>query len=247
MVDDWEFADGFEEEMPTAISAGGKPMARVLFGGLIYHLRIGPNRPNDTHSSGSSSLSEEADDVKATLAPKPAAQVFKLLDQSPAIQTIVASIAADPNVWNAVLHNPAYIDFRSHKTRLIYHLRIGPNRPNDTHSSGSSSLSEEADDVKATLAPKPAAQVFKLLDQSPAIQTIVASIAADPNVWNAVLHNPAYINFRSHKTKFAFDNNGSPRRYASSSLKIKEHLGVNQPQEVKNPFFDFVEKFKTCG
>lgn len=30
---------------------------------------------------------------------------------------MVASIAADPNVWNAVLHNPAYMDFiGSHKT-----------------------------------------------------------------------------------------------------------------------------------
>lgn len=33
MVDDWEFAGGIEEEVPTAISGGGEPMPRVLFGG----------------------------------------------------------------------------------------------------------------------------------------------------------------------------------------------------------------------
>ncbi|KAE8693428.1 MRNA capping enzyme family protein isoform 1 [Hibiscus syriacus] len=163
LVDDWEFAEGIEEEAPTAISVGGKPIARVLFGGvptleeakeattdlkdaLDKAYISSPNWTDDAHSSRSSLISEEtkdciAYDVKATLAPKPAVHAFKLLNESPAVQvkvynvvmfckstwfcfcsqSMVASIAADPNVWNAVLHNPAYMDFiRSHKTSYAF-------------------------------------------------------------------------------------------------------------------------------
>ncbi|KAG4166590.1 hypothetical protein ERO13_A13G142900v2 [Gossypium hirsutum] len=143
MVDDWEFAGGIEEEVPTAISGGGEPMPRVLFGGaptleeakeaasdlkdaLDKAYLSSLNSTDDTRSSRSSLLSEEtkdcvAYDAKATLLPKPAVQAFKLLNESPAVQSMVASIAADPNVWNAVLHNPAYMDFiGSHKTNYIF-------------------------------------------------------------------------------------------------------------------------------
>ncbi|KAG8472402.1 hypothetical protein CXB51_034216 [Gossypium anomalum] len=143
MVDDWEFAGGIEEEVPTAISGGGEPMRRVLFGGaptleeakeaasdlkdaLDKAYLSSLNSTDDTRSSRSSLLSEEtkdcvAYDAKATLLPKPAVQAFKLLNESPAVQSMVASIAADPNVWNAVLHNPAYMDFiGSQKTNYIF-------------------------------------------------------------------------------------------------------------------------------
>ncbi|KAK5772544.1 hypothetical protein PVK06_048833 [Gossypium arboreum] len=143
MVDDWEFAGGIEEEVPTAISGGGEPMPRVLFGGaptleeakeaasdlkdaLDKAYLSSLNSTDDTRSSRASLLSEEtkdcvAYDAKATLLPKPAVQAFKLLNESPAVQSMVASIAADPNVWNAVLHNPAYMDFiGSHKTNYIF-------------------------------------------------------------------------------------------------------------------------------
>ncbi|MBA0874212.1 hypothetical protein Goshw_013560 [Gossypium schwendimanii] len=143
MVDDWEFAGGIEEEVPTAISGGGEPMPRVLFGGaptleeakeaasdlkdaLDKAYLSSLDSTDDTRSSCSSLLSEEtkdcvAYDAKATFLPKPAVQAFKLLNESPAVQSMVASIAADPNVWNAVLHNPAYMDFiGSHKTNYIF-------------------------------------------------------------------------------------------------------------------------------
>ncbi|KAE8733592.1 MRNA capping enzyme family protein isoform 1 [Hibiscus syriacus] len=181
MVDDWEFAGGIEEEVPTAISGGGKSIARVLFGG---------------------------------------------------VPTLEEAKEATTDLKDAL--DKAYLS--------------SPNWTDDAHSSRSSMLSEEtkdctAYDVKATLAPKPAVQAFKLLNESPAVQSMVASIAADPNVWNAVLHNPAYMDFiRSHKTGYAF---GSPGGCESSSVKIEEYFNANQPQEVGNPFLDFVENFKT--
>ncbi|KAL4340728.1 hypothetical protein GQ457_08G007140 [Hibiscus cannabinus] len=184
MVDDWEFAGGIEEEVPAAISGGGMPMARVLFGG---------------------------------------------------VPTLEEAKEATTELKDAL--DKAYLS--------------SPNWTDNTHSSGSPLLSEETKDcipydVNATLAPKPVVRAFKLLNDSPAVQSIVASIAADPNVWNAVLHNPAYMDFiRSHKTNYAFGNNGSPRSYESSSVKIEEYIDANQPQEVRNPLLDFVEKFKT--
>ncbi|XWS27919.1 hypothetical protein CRYUN_Cryun25bG0021700 [Craigia yunnanensis] len=145
MVDDWEFAGGVEEEVAmvgsTAVSERGEPMARVLFGGVpsldetkeaTADLKDALDKvylssPNSADTAQVSRLSlfsnpEEtkdcvACDVKATSVPKHAIQAFKLLNESPAAQSVVASIAADPNVWNAVLNNPAYMEFiQSHKT-----------------------------------------------------------------------------------------------------------------------------------
>ncbi|XP_022716994.1 uncharacterized protein LOC111275747 [Durio zibethinus] len=145
VVDDWEFAGGVEEEVATAIPGGGEPMARVLFGGVpsleeakeaatdlkdaldkVY--LSSPNSADSTQASCLSLLSNTEEtkdcvayDIKATSVPKPAIQAFKLLNESPAVQSVVASIAADPNVWNAVLNNSAYMDFiQSHKTNVEF-------------------------------------------------------------------------------------------------------------------------------
>ncbi|KAM7267414.1 hypothetical protein ACFE04_009580 [Oxalis oulophora] len=40
-----------------------------------------------------------------------AIRAFNLLTENPAAQSVVASIAADQNVWNAVLHNEAFLDY----------------------------------------------------------------------------------------------------------------------------------------
>lgn len=45
------------------------------------------------------------------LAPKHAMQAFRFLNESPAAQTVVASIASDPNVWFAVLQNKELLDY----------------------------------------------------------------------------------------------------------------------------------------
>ncbi|GAA0145899.1 hypothetical protein LIER_05977 [Lithospermum erythrorhizon] len=50
------------------------------------------------------------------LAPAPskhAMQAFRFLSETPAAQNVVASIASDPNVWNAVLQNPDLQEFLS--------------------------------------------------------------------------------------------------------------------------------------
>ncbi|XVF04030.1 hypothetical protein REPUB_Repub05bG0045600 [Reevesia pubescens] len=141
MVDNWEFAGGVELEVAPAVSGGGEPMARVLFDGAptleeakeaTNDLRdalekvylSSPNLADSTQASCLSLLSNSEEtkdcvayDVKVSSVPNPAFQAFKLLKDSHAVQSVVASIATDPNVWNAFLNNPAYMEFiQSHKT-----------------------------------------------------------------------------------------------------------------------------------
>ncbi|KAB2059492.1 hypothetical protein E1A91_A11G308600v1 [Gossypium mustelinum] len=169
MVDDWEFAGDFEQEaaLEGSIAASGRPepIARVLFSG-VPSLEEAKEATNDLKDAldkvylsspkysetvqvtGVSSLSntEETKDcvaynIEATSVPKPAIQAFKLLNESPAVQSVVASIASDPNVWNAVLNNSAYMDFiKSQQTNDKFEF------PGSPRSSVSSVKLEENED-----------------------------------------------------------------------------------------------------
>ncbi|XWS09891.1 hypothetical protein CRYUN_Cryun39dG0028600 [Craigia yunnanensis] len=100
-------------------------------------------------------------------------------------------------------------------------------------------------DVKAPSVPKPAIQAFKLLNESPVVQSVVASIAADPNVWSAVLSNSAYMEFiQSQKTNDGFEDQGSPRS-SESSVKLEEYFDARPPKDGGNPFSDFLQNIKT--
>ncbi|KAE8684283.1 MRNA capping enzyme family protein isoform 1 [Hibiscus syriacus] len=155
LVDDWEFAGGVEQEVasegPTSAYGRGEPIARVLFGGVpsLEETReatadlkdaldkVYPSSSIDGgagQASGVSSLSssEETKDcvaynVGAISAPQSAFQAFKLLNENPAVQSVVASIAADPNVWNAVLTNSAYMDFiKSQQSYDKFEYQVSP-------------------------------------------------------------------------------------------------------------------------
>ncbi|XP_065862224.1 uncharacterized protein [Euphorbia lathyris] len=127
-LDDWEFA-GLEEEH---LLESREPMPRVVFG-PVPSLQEAKEATSDlkdalekAYLSGSSSLtnSEPTDtetcmtfEPRATIAPKYAVKAFALLNESPQTQTIVASIASDPTVWDAVFKNEALQEFlQSQKT-----------------------------------------------------------------------------------------------------------------------------------
>ncbi|TYI58084.1 hypothetical protein E1A91_D11G328600v1 [Gossypium mustelinum] len=169
MVDDWEFAGDFEQEaaLEGSIAASGRPepIARVLFSG-VPSLEEAKEATNDLKDAldkvylsspqysemvqvtGVSSLSntEETKDcvaynIEATSVPKPTIQAFKLLNESPAVQSVVASIASDPHVWDAVLNNSAYMDFiKSQQTNDKFEF------PGSPRSSVSSVKLEENED-----------------------------------------------------------------------------------------------------
>lgn len=126
--DDWEMAGGEEEMMVNP----GEPLPRLVFGGapslqeateatsdlkdaLVYMSGSANGYGGSCISGSCSSPVSKACVVSETIVtksvPKHAVQAYRVLSEIPAAQNVVASIACDPNVWNAVLQNPALQDF----------------------------------------------------------------------------------------------------------------------------------------
>lgn len=130
-ADDWEFAGG-EEELG---SDSEFPTPRLVFG------------PVPTLDEAKSATSQVKDALENAISPpnmfgfrRPmlwntcntnqnlaapaqnhAIQAFKLLKENPSTQTVVASIASDPNVWNAVMQNDALTEYiQSQKTNASH-------------------------------------------------------------------------------------------------------------------------------
>ncbi|RZB77005.1 uncharacterized protein LOC114379432 isoform X1 [Glycine soja] len=136
--DDWEVADGGEED--------GEGAARVVLGDVpsiqeakaataelkhaIHKVYLSSNSsecdgcslsgqvsvvsPSHTELENKSHFTEA---ITYPSAPNRALQAFQLLSESPEAQSVVASIACDPNIWNAIAQNPTLQDFfQSHQT-----------------------------------------------------------------------------------------------------------------------------------
>ncbi|KAM3744374.1 hypothetical protein ACB098_06G048900 [Castanea mollissima] len=143
--DDWEFADGeetlvmeAEEPMPRLVFGGvpsfeeAKEATTELKDALdkVYLSSPKSNGSGDifaaNHVPGLSLLSSPELETKSCVifkdtptAPVPnhVLQAFKLLNGSPEAQTVVASIACDPNVWNAMMDNHVLKDFLQSQQR----------------------------------------------------------------------------------------------------------------------------------
>lgn len=127
-LDEWEFAGGEEE----AIVDSGESMARVVFGGVPtineakeatselkdalerVYLKPPSTKPEDSYTVGQEHSSKAC---VSSEAPMHAIQAFRMLSESPAAQTVVASIACDQNVWDALMQNEALMEYiQSQKT-----------------------------------------------------------------------------------------------------------------------------------
>ncbi|XP_062077855.1 uncharacterized protein LOC133782539 isoform X2 [Humulus lupulus] len=95
-INDWEFAGG-EDDM---VMGPGEPLPRVVFDAV----------PSFQEAKEATVELKDALDKSPTV-PNHAFKAFKLLSTSPEAQNVVASIASDRNVWNAVLQNPVLKDF----------------------------------------------------------------------------------------------------------------------------------------
>ncbi|CAK8577234.1 unnamed protein product [Lathyrus sativus] len=134
-LSDWEFADEGDLFM-----TGGEPTPRVVFGDVptfkeaqeataelkdaIDQIYLSSGNSQCEGSSPGSQLSVVSPPAKETgtksclveaisspSVPKHAIHAFQLLSTSPEAQTVVQSIACDPNIWNAVMKNPAVTSF----------------------------------------------------------------------------------------------------------------------------------------
>lgn len=140
-------------EMDDLIMVAGEPMPRVVFPGppsfdeakeATVELKDALDKvylfaPESSESrelaatnqlSGLSLRPNHDSKTKSCLVvepPNPALQAFKLLSRSTEAQTVVASIASDPNVWNAVIQNPAVQEFmKSNQTTAKSQEHIFP-------------------------------------------------------------------------------------------------------------------------
>jgi hypothetical protein len=128
MVDDWDFVD-VRSSKPRVVF--GPPPTLDETKSATSDLKeaienIHFSSPHSAAIDGSFGavsvlplLNDESSETK-TLQPSNKAAVsvsnhaitaFNLLSENPAAQSVVASIAADQNVWNAVLHNEAFLDY----------------------------------------------------------------------------------------------------------------------------------------
>ncbi|GLU23516.1 hypothetical protein SLE2022_395140 [Rubroshorea leprosula] len=148
MDDDWDF---LEEELMVG---GGEPIGRLIFGG-VPTLEEAKEATNDLKDALESFLSsprasscyaanqvsglqllssaehlETKSCVRFDSKPKDAFQAFTLLSENPAAQSVVASIATDPNVRNAVLQNDALTEFlQSQEDDVDYEYQGFPRSP----------------------------------------------------------------------------------------------------------------------
>ncbi|KAJ4848416.1 hypothetical protein Tsubulata_030914 [Turnera subulata] len=127
-LDDWELAGGLEDELALELA---EPLPRLVFGGAptLQEARDATTELKDAlnkvylSSPLGSSLGDDqlnlpllgnSDHVETKgcisfqskeTVPKNAIMAFQFLNESPQAQSVVASIASDPNVWDAVLKN----------------------------------------------------------------------------------------------------------------------------------------------
>ncbi|XP_073145381.1 uncharacterized protein [Henckelia pumila] len=145
-IDDWVYAGGEEkvimgagEPMPRVVFGGAPTLqeAKEATSELAVTLEKAYQSSCDSvgygnsvvakHNLGSSLSNSQVEcakacglsDIMAPAVTSPAVKAFRLLHESPAAQSVVASIACDPNVWTAVLQNPELQEFlHSQKTCL---------------------------------------------------------------------------------------------------------------------------------
>nr|GEU99456.1 homeobox-leucine zipper protein [Tanacetum cinerariifolium] len=105
--DEWDFADVVDN-----VFVGDQQLSRT-------YLHPNATNPDAEHVETKSSLVSET--LVTPSAPKGAIKAFRLLNENPQAQTVVASIASDPNVWNAVMQNAELVDFlQTHKTEVVH-------------------------------------------------------------------------------------------------------------------------------
>ncbi|XP_008789186.2 uncharacterized protein LOC103706755 [Phoenix dactylifera] len=120
-IDDWEFAGGEEEELHASLH----PAPRLVFG-PVPTLEEAKEATADLKDAVerayfSPSIEVSLEGVQGCAScenvaplqsmPKHVVQAFSLLHGSPEAQNVVASLAADKNVWDAVMKNEKVMEF----------------------------------------------------------------------------------------------------------------------------------------
>nr|XP_043620978.1 uncharacterized protein LOC122592747 [Erigeron canadensis] len=143
LLDDWEFAG--EEEDELFMDPGEPSLPRLVFGGVptiqeatqatddlkfaLQQTYLSTNATYGQQSSDSENVVAGPDVASQNVVPHSptnhAMQAFRLFNDSPSARTVVASIASDPNVWNAVLQNADLVDYlQTQRTETDPHVEV---------------------------------------------------------------------------------------------------------------------------
>lgn len=102
--------------------------------------------------------------------------------------------------------------------------------------------------VTRTSVPQHAYQAFELLSRSAEAQNVVASIASDPNIWNAMMENSAVKQFMESQKNFnvgRYENaSDSGVLEEVTSKKLEDESDSNQSFGLERMFNGFVDKVK---
>ncbi|KAJ6849319.1 uncharacterized protein M6B38_270020 [Iris pallida] len=131
--DDWEFAGGREDEEEAALFGFGSdvvdPPPRIVFGS-VPTMEEAMEATSDLKQAlegvySSAKVSQVPEPVESAVIcaiPKHVGQAFSLLQGNPEAQNVVASLASDKNVWEAIMKNEMVMDFyKKHKSQDVCH------------------------------------------------------------------------------------------------------------------------------
>ncbi|XP_010928579.1 uncharacterized protein [Elaeis guineensis] len=91
--------------------------------------------------------------------------------------------------------------------------------------------------------PNYAIQMFSLLQGNPKAQNVVASIASDENVWNAVMNNPKVKQFYETQQSMVLPSE-TVVESSESPESSEAHPSQDSYQSSRTRFMDFVQNFK---
>ncbi|KAE9456532.1 hypothetical protein C3L33_11629, partial [Rhododendron williamsianum] len=179
-LDDWEFAGGAGDDV-ASVKSFTEPMPRLVFGGAptLQEAKEATDELKDALSKYITLLLETLDDVWLNFCPLLPCLIFRAYLTSPHSTECGDLLVPGHQYPFSRLSKPDYSETKACIT------------------------SEKT----AGFLPNNALQAFRLLNESPAVQSVVASIASDPNVWASVLQNEAFAEFfESQKSTDSFSN-----------------------------------------
>ncbi|KAL6543214.1 hypothetical protein OROHE_010734 [Orobanche hederae] len=94
--------------------------------------------------------------------------------------------------------------------------------------------------------PAPAIMAFRVLHESPMAQNVVASIASDPNVWNAVLQNNDLRSYLHSQVACSFSDENLSMKLISDSdlLDGSSEKSTDDPSKPRNKCMDVLQKIR---
>ncbi|MBA0654539.1 hypothetical protein Goklo_021526 [Gossypium klotzschianum] len=216
-VDDWELSGGIVEhevalEGSSDASGQGEPIAGVL----VY---LSPPPYGDTAWDSAVSLVSNPEETSkgCASAPKPAIQAFKLLSESADVQA---------HCFCVTFHHSMHLEGEGDEFEVEESTEASesPVKLEEYYE-------EDSKDPSSGYLHKIKTSVVEMASE----MCVVASIAGDGNVWNAVMNNPAFMAYMQSQQSIA----GDELKVEGFQKKLEEY------EDSEDPSSGFMQKMKS--